>query len=138
MEKLTPVKFSQVRDITGTKNGKAYSFHSVGFTTREYGDQKWYNIAFNDKCPLVEGRTYDVQVTERPYLAKDNSQKIAYDVKLPSELDKLLMSLEQRLGRLETAFKEFQVQKKEVPEIPIINGEDGPLPPPPGDDDWLG
>ena len=100
MEKLTPARFSQIRDISGTKNGKPYSFHSVGFTTREYGDQKWYNISFDDHCPLKEGQSYDLKVTERTYLAKDNTQKIAYDVKLPNELDKLLMRHESEIESL--------------------------------------
>lgn len=100
MEKLTPVKFSQVKDISGTKNGKAYSFHSIGFTTREYGDQKWYNLAFNNECPIKEGQTYDFEVTPRQYTGADGTLKTAYNVKLPSELDKLLMRHESDIADL--------------------------------------
>ena len=138
---LTPTKFSQVRNITGEKNGKSYAFNSIGFITREDGDKKWYNLAFNGECPLKEGVTYDLNVKERPYKDKDGNDKTAYDCKFPDKFDemaKLLMNHEQRLGRLEAALKEIQNPRKAADNIPIINSEDGPLPPPPGDEDYLG
>lgn len=103
LEKLTPTKFSAPRNITGTKDGRAYSFFSAGFLTREHGDKKWFNIAYNQDNPLKEGQTYELEIKERTYQDKEGNTKTAYDAKLPtkeSEMSRAIMNLGVEVGKL--------------------------------------
>lgn len=122
MENLTPTRFSTPKNITGTKDGKAYSFFSIGFQTREHGD-RWFNLAYNKDNPLKEGTTYEFEVKERPYTGKDGSPKVAYDAKIPtaeSKMSQLLLKHEQRLLALEIEVKKLKEPKK----IPVIQEPD--------------
>lgn len=135
-EPLTPTKFSAVKTVSGTNAKGPYSFQSVGFLTREYGDKKWYNFAFKGDCPLQEGKTYELEVKERPYKGKDGTDKVAYDAKFPNketEMNKAIMRHEQEIGKIWAAIKELQPKYNfnVNAEIPIID-EDVP---PPGDSD---
>lgn len=123
MEKLTPTRFSQVKDISGSKNGKSYAFHSVGFQTREYGD-RWFNFAFNDQNPLKEGQTYELEVKERPYKDKDNNDKVAYDAKFPDKvgiLQKQVGNIMLKISELELRVGELE--KAKGPNIPVIQDD---------------
>lgn len=128
-EKLTPIRFGQVKTIQGT-NGP---FNSVGFQTKEYGD-RWFNFAFNlnGENPLKEGQTYDLDIKERPYKDKNGDSKIAYDTKKPNamaDMAKTLMSLSVRLWKLEervTALEpktKVTIQATKTDDIESINAE---------------
>lgn len=102
-DKLTPTRFAQVKTISGSKNGRGYSFNSVGFQCREFGD-RWFNFAFNGENPLREGQTVELDIKERTYKDKDGNDKIAYDAKRPNpmaDFAKTIMALLVRVGNLE-------------------------------------
>lgn len=121
-EKLTPSKFSAVKEVSGTKDGRPYSFKSVGFLTKEHGDTRWFNITFKEENPLKEGTTYELDVTERPYTGKDGQPKVAYNAKFPtkeSEMSKAILRHEAEIGKLWSAIKELQAPKKKVEQEPF-------------------
>lgn len=125
-EKLTPTRFSQVKNISGTKNGKSYAFNSIGFQTREYGD-RWFNFAFNGDNPLKEGETYELDIKERSYTDKEGKTKTAYDAKKPSPLAdfaKTIMLLSVRVGALEKKLAELE--KPVINVHPFVMNDDVP------------
>lgn len=131
-EPLTPTKFSTVKVVSGSNAKGAYSFNSVGFLTREHGDKKWFNFAFNGENPLKEGQTYELDVKQRPYTdKKDGSTKIAYDAKKPNamaDFAKTIMALSLRVSKLEEFAKKFSG--------PVVQQDEDV--PPPSDDDFQG
>lgn len=120
MEKLTPTRFSAVKAISGSKNGKAYAFNSIGFLTREHGDKKWFNFAFNGDNPLKEGQVYELDIKERPYTDKEGNPKIAYDAKKPDpfgQLSKQVFDLNVRMGKLESRIDLLEKSDATPPKI---------------------
>jgi len=121
MEKLTPTKFSQVREMKGT-NGV---FYKVGFQTREFGE-RWFNVSFNKDNPLQTGKTFELEVTPRKYTDKNGKEQTAYDCRFPSkerEINKALLRHEQEIGKLWTAIHELQNTRTTEVDIPVVQDE---------------
>ena len=113
MEKLTIVKLGEQKKKEGiSKNtGKPYSFMSVGFTTSEYGQERWYNLSFNGQCPIAEGTSYELEVTSREY-----NGKTYWDARFPSketELNKAVMRHESEIEALKK--RVFSLEKAVYP-----------------------
>lgn len=84
MEKLTITRVAPVKEIsfTNKKTGKPDSFKKVGIQTNEYGE-RWLDVAFRGNVPVEVGKSYDFEVKEREYTARDGKLKKAYDAELP-------------------------------------------------------
>ena len=114
MERLTPTKFSQVKEMNGA-NGP---FKKVGFLTREHGDKKWFNISFNQENPLKEGQTYELEVKERGYTDKNGNPATSFDAKLPtkeSEMSRAIFNLGVEMGKLRDRVTKLETTPKLTP-----------------------
>lgn len=85
MEKLAISRLGQVKNISGSKNGKSYSFNKIGFQSNEHGEQ-WYDFTFNgDSHGLEVGKQYDFEIEERHYTTKEGEERTAFNARFPKK-----------------------------------------------------
>lgn len=101
MEKLKIQRLGEVRKVEGSKDGRSYSFQTIGFISEQY-DDRWYNFVFKTEHGLEVGKEYDFDIKEtvkgdKTYYNASTPKTGSIDAKL---LQDIFINTESILNRL--------------------------------------